>query len=261
MKSKQIRSFLTGVLVAVLVLGLSFSALAAYQKQATLDYTGIKITLDGQAVTPTNALGAPVEPFAIEGTTYLPVRAIANALGLGVEWDQATQTVKLTSPTPAPAVPTTSAGTYSRLAPAPIGTAQSIQIESYSGDYNASVAVVEAIRGDVAWHLLQETNMFNDAPDAGKEYVLAKLRVTINSTEKDAAVSLSKFSFTPYSGDNVEYEQVTVVTPDPYFDGKVFAGGTLEGYAVFLVNQNDPAPKLVFGEKYDGSGGIWFSLV
>lgn len=71
---------------------------AAYQRQATLDYTGIKITLDGKAVTPTDAAGNVVEPFAIDGATYLPVRGIASALGLNVGWEQATQTVVLTHP-------------------------------------------------------------------------------------------------------------------------------------------------------------------
>ena len=39
-----------------------------------------------------------MEPFAIDGTTYLPIRAISSALGLGVEWNQEGQEVKLTSP-------------------------------------------------------------------------------------------------------------------------------------------------------------------
>jgi len=97
MKQRQASSFFAGVLVTVLTLGLGTSALAAYQKQATLDYVGIKITLDGQPVVPTNAQGEAVEPFAIEGTTYLPVRGIASALGLKVDWDQKTSTVILST--------------------------------------------------------------------------------------------------------------------------------------------------------------------
>lgn len=94
---KQWKGFLSGVLVSAMTMAFATSALAAYQKQATLDYTGISITLDGQPVIPTDANGNSVEPFAIDGTTYLPVRAVANAMGLGVDWEQSTQTVKLTS--------------------------------------------------------------------------------------------------------------------------------------------------------------------
>lgn len=92
----QWKGFISGIVVALLCVGLIGSAFASYQKQATLDYTGIKITLNGAAVMPTDANGNAVEPFAIEGTTYLPVRGIASAMGLDVAWDQATQTVKLT---------------------------------------------------------------------------------------------------------------------------------------------------------------------
>ena len=101
---RQWKGFIAGIIVTFVLGGIVGTSLASgYQKQATLDYTGIQITLDGQPVTPTDANGSTVEPFAIEGTTYLPVRGIANALGLGVEWDGTTQTVKLTTAAQTPA--------------------------------------------------------------------------------------------------------------------------------------------------------------
>ena len=39
-----------------------------------------------------------MEPFISEGTNYLPVRAVAEALGLKVDWDSASSTVVLTTP-------------------------------------------------------------------------------------------------------------------------------------------------------------------
>lgn len=95
---KKRGSFIAGMLTMALLFGLVGPAYAAYQKQATLNYTGIKITLDGEEVIPKDAAGGIVEPFTIDGTTYLPVRAIGNALGLGVDWDGTTNTVILTSP-------------------------------------------------------------------------------------------------------------------------------------------------------------------
>ena len=53
----------------------------------TADYADIKVTLDGKPLALTDANGNNVEPFAVEGTTYLPIRAISNALGLEVGWD------------------------------------------------------------------------------------------------------------------------------------------------------------------------------
>lgn len=98
MKNKSLRSYAAGALSAVLLLALATSAMATYQKQATLDYSGIQITLNGNKIDPVDANGNPVEPFAISGTTYLPVRAIANALNLEVAWEQETSTVILTLP-------------------------------------------------------------------------------------------------------------------------------------------------------------------
>ena len=87
------------VLTLATVLALATTSIAASrQKTATLDYMGIKIVLDGVAVDPKDANGKTVEPFAIDGTTYLPIRAIASALGLEVQWDGKTNTVILTTP-------------------------------------------------------------------------------------------------------------------------------------------------------------------
>ncbi len=66
---------------------------ATLQKDVT--YRDIKIVIDGNAITPTDANGNPVEPFIMDGTTYLPVRAVANAFGKEVGWDDATNTVSL----------------------------------------------------------------------------------------------------------------------------------------------------------------------
>lgn len=59
----------------------------------TLSYSNIKITLNGEEIEPKDAKGNVVEPFAIDGTTYLPIRAIANALDLDVKWNGSTNTV------------------------------------------------------------------------------------------------------------------------------------------------------------------------
>lgn len=105
---------LNKILTVVLILAiLATGVTAATSRKADLYYRDIKITLDGQTITPKDANGAIVDPFIIDGTTYLPVRAVSEALGLNVSWDDATSTVVLQSPgyTP-PSTPT--AGTVTQ---------------------------------------------------------------------------------------------------------------------------------------------------
>ena len=67
---------------------------ASIRKTITVDYMGIKVVVDGKEVVMGKDLaGNKIEPFAYEGTTYLPVRAITEALGKTVKWDDATKTV------------------------------------------------------------------------------------------------------------------------------------------------------------------------
>ena len=60
-----------------------------------VDYLDIKLVVDGKEVTPKDVNGKVVEPFAYNGTTYLPVRAVGEALGKTVRWDGETKTVHL----------------------------------------------------------------------------------------------------------------------------------------------------------------------
>ena len=59
-------------------------------QQAQITYKNITVYTDGELVDTTGA-----EPFIYNGTTYLPVRAIANAVGKEVNWVGETNTVYL----------------------------------------------------------------------------------------------------------------------------------------------------------------------
>lgn len=95
----QMKGFISGVLVTLLLVGsIGTAAATVGKKAAELEYNNIKVTMDGAQVNLVDAAGNPVEPFIISGTTYLPVRAVAGALGLEVDWDSATKTVVLRHP-------------------------------------------------------------------------------------------------------------------------------------------------------------------
>ena len=79
--------------VFMLVLMMAMPVLASAQRQITAYFNNIRVVVDGVLITPRDGQGNIVEPFVVDGTTYLPVRAVAEALGRAVEWDGATQTV------------------------------------------------------------------------------------------------------------------------------------------------------------------------
>lgn len=54
-----------------------------------------KFTLNGEAWTPKDADGSTMAPIVYNDRTYLPARAIAEALGITVGWDADTRTVIL----------------------------------------------------------------------------------------------------------------------------------------------------------------------
>lgn len=90
MKFQRIKDVCLGATVAALVMG---AAPAAYAKVANMDipvmFNNIKIVVDGKE------LKTDKEPFIYEGTTYLPVRAVGEAVGKNVTLDAASKTVIL----------------------------------------------------------------------------------------------------------------------------------------------------------------------
>lgn len=90
MKNK-VKGLLIGILIGTLMTVFVANAATLYN---VIDY-GIKIVIDGKKLNPTDVNGNPVEPIIYNGTTYLPVRAVATALGKEVYWDGPNYTVYL----------------------------------------------------------------------------------------------------------------------------------------------------------------------
>lgn len=82
-------SFLSGVLCATLVFSLALSAFAISGRM-TIEVDPINIQVNGKTFAPTDVNGKEVPVFAYQGTTYAPVRALAEAYGLEVGYDAAT---------------------------------------------------------------------------------------------------------------------------------------------------------------------------
>lgn len=90
------------ILTVLLLLALIVTPVCAAVLQATAA-PHIKIVVDGAVHELKDANGDKVDPVIINGTTYLPVRSIANALGKEVAWDEKTSTVTIGRGLPQPA--------------------------------------------------------------------------------------------------------------------------------------------------------------
>lgn len=85
------RKFIAGFIVAVM-LTLSVGVFADTRSIDVL-FDNIKITLNGKEIK------GDTEPLIYAGRTYLPIRTIAEALGIGVKWNEITNTAELTTVT------------------------------------------------------------------------------------------------------------------------------------------------------------------
>ena len=88
------RHFKPSVLILVLILVALLTvpgSAATGAKTITVDY-GISLIINGKEFMGKDVKGNIVEPYTYEGTTFVPIRAAANALGADVEYDETTDT-------------------------------------------------------------------------------------------------------------------------------------------------------------------------
>lgn len=83
---KNVLSFLTGMISMLLLVGLPVTALAV-SGTITIEVSPISVLVDGEVFQPKDAKGNDVMVFTYNGTTYAPLRALAEAYGLEVGYD------------------------------------------------------------------------------------------------------------------------------------------------------------------------------
>ena len=87
-----------GLVAGVLIGALGVSGMVGAKSLTgtiQVTYSNIKIFMDGEQLDPRDANGTQVEPFIYNGTTYLPVRAVGEAVGKDVSWDGINKVVYL----------------------------------------------------------------------------------------------------------------------------------------------------------------------
>lgn len=115
------------------------------------------------------------------------------------------------------------------------------------------ITVLEVIRGDAAWTMVQDANQFNDPPIEGMEYIAAKLKVRyIGTAEK--LVSLNNYDVKSTGSVGQLYDYASVVVPQPDLDAHLFPGAEVTGWVVLLATISETDLVAVFEPAWDFSG-------
>ncbi len=187
----------------------------SYTKELIANYVGVQLVVHGTTVTPKDANGNIVEPFIVDGTTYLPVRAVAEALGEEVSWDGATKTVYIgeaqtDAPEPAPEQPSEETGI----------SLDQIAFSLYEGESKQVLATVVPQGTSVTWSSSNPEIATVDSNGVVTAITAGKIDIFATAADKTAfctvtvmpcAISLDQIAF---SMDVGQTKQVTAtVTP------------------------------------------------
>lgn len=85
-KSKQL---IIGILIGALLFGAIPVMATTGIKELKAFYNNIKISVNGKEIK------TDIEPFIVDGRTYVPVRVVSEALGVDVNWNDKTNTVEI----------------------------------------------------------------------------------------------------------------------------------------------------------------------
>lgn len=245
---KFIGGFLTGAII--------FGSVGAFAVQYIANPVDFKVLVNGEEFVS--------EPPAleVEGRTYLPLRAMGDALNVPVTWNEELRQAEVGN-----SAPKAETNQYSRTNPAPINTMQTYthtDPEWYNSEmkenYSVNVRVMEIVRGEKAYFdLLKNSKIYPEADD-GYEYMNVKIALSVTNTDGDFSVSANSYDFDAYTSNNEECPQNYHTSLDPVLNGNLYSGGNTEGWITVMVKKDDPKPKLAYELDYSGKGGIWFAL-
>ena len=242
------KKFICGFLAGAMI----FGAIGTFAVSYVAEQASFKVMVNGSEFVSDKPI------VAIDGSTYLPLKAIGEVLNVPVKWNDQLHQVEVGS-----SAPVAETSEYSRNNPAPINTMQMYTKTSdwfEEDNYTVAVRVMETIRGDAAYEALKTKSKLYPEPENGYEYMNIKLAFSVNKTKGDFSIDPSQYNFKVFSANNEESPANYYSSIDPVLEGALYQGGNTEGWITVLVKTDDKNPKLAYGLDYNGTGGIWFAL-
>jgi hypothetical protein len=132
--------------------------------------------------------------------------------------------------------------------------------------YDVKITILETVRGQKAWGLIQAADKSNPPAGPGSEYVLARIKFSYiaRGAPGDCNHGLKSRQFIALSKSGTKYEAASAVPPKPVLGGSLHAGDTAEGWVPFLVPLADKKPLMTFSVDDTGAeqhgGDMWFQL-
>lgn len=197
-----------GILISLILIGAAFVAYASEPIRIVVN--GIEITSD-------------VPPQTINGRIMVPVRFIAEALGLEVRWDEEYKAVIMSTPSDHdPLIPLQGWNIDNPLPPG----------KSLVVPEGIKISVVNFLDGDKAWKILNnnDESTFSAIPDYRNKYVLVTVRAKNVSYKREVVwVNDQCFSLVSPSGKKYRPGDRVIVLQDEgdlkYLTGKFLKYG------------------------------------
>jgi hypothetical protein len=180
-----------------------------------------------------------------EGTLILVIDELMNFVENRVRYIALDEGASVSIPADLSGIEPTDFGT-DRDDPAPLG--ETVTTEDWQ------VTLLEVVRGEEAWQMVQDTNEFNDPPEAGMEYIAVRVEArNISTTDSPTTVDGTWFKTTGTA--NVLYDWPSVVDPSPAFDCDLFPGGVCQGWMTLQAAQGETGLVAVFEPLFELFGG------
>jgi hypothetical protein len=266
-----------GIAMVLVILLVSISGCASTTTVTTTEQTTLPAVTITKTVTVTNSVTTTVNTTVTATSTstvtatttnVMTTTATASVTTTATKTVNATvtSTVTTTVITTSPTTPTTTTTITSTSVGVPVGTVVNAIIiveEIVPGGFykieephNISMTVMEVVRGSKAWDMVKAADASNKAPDAGYEYLLARVKFAYGSGG-GVYYTLKREYFKVYSSANKEYASPVIVDPKPaLINGTaLYQGQSTEGWVSFVVSQDDSKPVMIYTEA-----SSWFRL-